>query len=81
MHDYDHRNQILFFLRLRGFSGFYSCLVDFLWFFFVNNQHNTFIGLNNKFDEIADFCLGFVGPVTVFNVLNVAITLDQNTII
>lgn len=61
--------------------GFIPVWLIFLWFFFVNNQHNTFIGLNNKFDEIADFCLGFVGPVTVFNVLNVAITLNQNTII
>lgn len=45
-------------------------------FFFVNNQHNTFIGLNNRFDEIDDFCMGVVGPVTVFSVLNVAVTLD-----
>lgn len=78
MTDYDHGNQNLFFLRLRGFSGFYSCMFDFFGgiFFFVNNQHNIFIGLNNKFDEIADFCLGFAGLCDCF-----AIILDQNTII
>lgn len=61
--------------------GFIPVWLIFWWYFFVNDQHNTFLGLNNRFDEIADFCLGFVGPVTVISVLNAAVTLAQNTII